>query len=156
MKPSSSAIAYATALSKPLPFVGSSSTKYGGKAGLSVATVRVPGVSVLRLSLAHASACAVGVDGGLVGRVVFAARGERERGDEGEEGDEGAALHGRNPTYLVGNGQRQPQAAGALCERSVRSNATGRDVMTPSTHWSISVRQVATDSPSFDSHVCQA
>ncbi len=44
--PSCLAIAYATALSKPLPFDGSSSTKYGGNAGLSVPTVSVPGANV--------------------------------------------------------------------------------------------------------------
>jgi hypothetical protein len=36
-----------------LPFVGSLSSKYGGKAGLSVATVSVPGVRVLRLAFVH-------------------------------------------------------------------------------------------------------
>src|SRR3954468_2185387 len=52
-KPSFSAIPYTTARSKPLPFVGSSSSKYGGKAGLSVATVSVPGVRVFSLSFVH-------------------------------------------------------------------------------------------------------
>ena len=49
-----------------------------------------------------------------------------------------------------------PQPPGAGCARSTRSNAAGRAVITPSTHWSISVRQVAGDSPSSLSHVCQA
>ena len=44
---------YATALSKPLPLDGSSSMKYGGKAGLSVPTVRTPGSIVSRSSLTH-------------------------------------------------------------------------------------------------------
>ena len=38
------------------------------------------------------------------------------------------------------------------CERTVHSSATGRDVVTPSTHWSISCRHVGPDSPSSDSH----
>ena len=57
--PSLSAIAYATALSKPLPLVGLSSSKYGGYAGLSVATVSVPGVWVLRFAFVQASAWVV-------------------------------------------------------------------------------------------------
>src|SRR5215212_6493076 len=43
-------MAYAVALSKPLPFVGSLSSKYGGYAGLSVATVSWPAVCVSILS----------------------------------------------------------------------------------------------------------
>jgi hypothetical protein len=54
--PSFCAIAYATALSKPRPFVGSLSSKYGGKAGLSVATVSVPGLRVCSWSFVHLSA----------------------------------------------------------------------------------------------------
>ena len=45
LKPSFSATAYATADSKPLPLVGSSSTNHGGYAGLSVPTVKVPAVT---------------------------------------------------------------------------------------------------------------
>ena len=47
-------------------------------------------------------------------------------------------------------------ASGAGWSRSTRSNATGRAVITPSTHQSISCRHVAGLSPSSLSHVCQA
>ena len=50
VKPSSSATAYATADSKPLPLLGSSSSKYGGYAGESVPMVKVPGVRVCSVS----------------------------------------------------------------------------------------------------------
>ena len=55
-KPSFSATAYATALSNPLPFVGSSSSKYGGNAGLSVPTVSWPDLTRSSRSLGHRSA----------------------------------------------------------------------------------------------------
>src|SRR5215208_4619417 len=60
-KPSFSATAYATALSKPLPFVGSSSSKYGGNAGLSVPTVSRPSVLSSSEDLSQLAAAAVGV-----------------------------------------------------------------------------------------------
>jgi len=78
--PSWSARAYAKALSKPWPLVGSPSShgavlwpsafgsKYGGKAGLSVPIVSVPAVSVARLAAAHSSA-----DGAADGDVDAAA-----------------------------------------------------------------------------------
>src|SRR5687768_14913807 len=67
-KPSSSAMAQATAASKPRLFVGSPSShggvavspsaggsKYGGNAGLSAPIVSVPAVFVSRLSFWHAA-----------------------------------------------------------------------------------------------------
>src|SRR5215212_1917465 len=70
-KPSFSASAYAKALSKPLPSVGSPSSqgfvapasgmsKYGGYAGLSVPIVSFPDAFVVRASFAQASADALG------------------------------------------------------------------------------------------------
>ena len=56
LKPSFSATAYATADSKPLPLVGSSSMNQGGYAGLSVPTVKVPDVTSSSWSLAQGSA----------------------------------------------------------------------------------------------------
>src|SRR5688572_17050987 len=68
VKPSCSASAYATALSKPRPLLGSmfchgsvisspatGSLKYGGKVGLSVPTVRMPGALLAKLSVAQGS-----------------------------------------------------------------------------------------------------
>src|SRR5688572_6299392 len=59
--PSSSATAYATADSKPLPLVGSSSTNHGEYAGLSVPTVNFPAVTSWSWSFAQASALALAV-----------------------------------------------------------------------------------------------
>lgn len=50
------ATAYATADSKPLPLLGSSSTNHGAYAGLSVPTVSVPGVRVWSEALVQAAA----------------------------------------------------------------------------------------------------
>src|SRR5262245_65624936 len=67
-------MAYAAALSKPLPVVGSPHSgsqgsvlppsrpsKYGGKAGLSVPTVSLPAVFVCMISGVHRSGVATGV-----------------------------------------------------------------------------------------------
>src|SRR5262249_56729913 len=62
LNPSCLPIAYATALSKPFPFAGLLSWKYGGYAGESVATVSTPGLWSARCALAQALAEAV-VDG---------------------------------------------------------------------------------------------
>lgn len=50
------AMAYATALSKPLPLAGLLSSKYGGYAGASVATVSTPGLCSARVDLLQAAA----------------------------------------------------------------------------------------------------
>src|SRR4051794_31169723 len=71
-KPSLSATAYAVALSRPLPFVGSPfshgfvfappsfGSKYGGKAGVSAPIVSLPAVIVLRLAAVQAFSVADG------------------------------------------------------------------------------------------------
>ena len=57
-KPSSSATAYATADSKPLPLLGSLSTNHGSKAGESVPIVSTPSLFSGSSSVAHSSAAA--------------------------------------------------------------------------------------------------
>jgi hypothetical protein len=58
-KPSSLATAYATADSNPWPVVGSLLLNHGSKAGESVPTVSVPGVSRESCSFSQASAAEV-------------------------------------------------------------------------------------------------
>ena len=97
VKPSSSATAYATADSKPLPLVGSLSTNHGSYAGESVPIVSVPGVRTASAAQAAGSASAdaevdslvVGsspASGVLLSTGRAAEREEQERGQpEGQE-----------------------------------------------------------------------
>ena len=63
VKPRPSATAYATAASKPCPFDGSSSAKYGGYAGVSVPIVNVSAPTVVRFSREHSSVACAGSEG---------------------------------------------------------------------------------------------
>src|SRR4051812_5266861 len=97
-KPSLSATAYAVALSRPLPFVGSPfsqgfvfappsfGSKYGGKAGLSAPIVSLPAVIVLRFAAVHAFSVADGAtqaDGGALPTADGLAAGGRAAAPDG-------------------------------------------------------------------------
>ena len=116
MKPICSATAYATALSKPLPLVGSSSSNHGGNAGESVPIVSEPGVCRLSDSIAHGSLAAtlgasVGAAVGVATRVVVVLGGAHAVA-KASGGDEAGDVM-----------PRRRRGAGVMAHRVKRMNA---------------------------------
>ncbi len=120
------------ALSKPRPLVGSPNShgsvacsslaggsKYGGKAGLSVPTVRVPGVLVGRSAAAQDAASLAEADADGGGRCALAALAGRRLagGDEDAGGDDGQ--QGMNAGHGAGHGLGTPSRAVAAAKRRV-------------------------------------